>query len=220
MSHAAPMRASDRPEPAPPIARPLVIDQLWHAAERQPEVVVRAGRDLTHAEAWARTGAIASWLIAQGFGPHGAPVAILSDHSLESALFLFGAWRAGVRVAPLSSDLCRSGDFADLDQALDALAPGLVFARDSAACGAALDRAGARGARIVTGDGRRGLALAALAACSIDAAVAERRGHITADTVAEISFTGPTGRPTGVPRSHGDLARSGDLQSIFGGGSG
>ncbi len=179
VSHVAPTCAPNRPQPAIIVDRPLAIDRV------QP------------AEAWARTGSIASWLIAQGFGPQSAPVAILSDDSPERALFLFGALRAGVLVV--------SADFAGLDHALDTARPALVFAQDSLTYGAALDRAQARGARIVTVDGKRGLALAALTSCSIDAAVAERRLHITADTPAMIQFSGSTG----VPSTHGNLVAGG-----------
>src|SRR5688500_19655505 len=94
-SHVASMRALNRPKPTVDVERgaagtlslsagrslpaglPLVIDLLQRAAERRPTVTFlaeRRGPDhawqrLTYAEAWARTGAIASWLIAQGFGP-------------------------------------------------------------------------------------------------------------------------------------------------------
>ncbi|MDP1839632.1 MAG: hypothetical protein Q8N31_19640 [Reyranella sp.] len=194
MSHVPPTGAPNRPKPAVSVEQPLAIDRV------QP------------AEAWAQTGGIASWLIAQGFGPQSAPVAILSGDSPERALFFFGALRAGVLVA--------SVDFASLDHALDTIEPALVFAQDSRTYGAALDRAQARGARIVTADGKRGLALAALAACSIDAAVAERRLHITADTPAEIQFTGPSGAPGRRPRTHGDLAEFAAPPAILAGGNG
>ena len=166
--------------------RPLIIDRLQQAAERDPEGLFRVGHDLTqpgltHAGVWVRTGAIASWLIAQGYGPQSAPVAILSNDSLERALFFLGCFRAGVTVA----DLSLPGNVAGLDQAFDTLKPALVFAQDSGAHGAALDRARARRMRIVTVDGKRGLALAALTTCSIDASVAERRLHLTADAPAE-----------------------------------
>jgi feruloyl-CoA synthase len=204
---------------------PLVVDLLQRAAERRPDVTFlaeRRGADrgwkrLTYAEAWAKTGAVASWLIAQGFGPQSRPAAILSDNSLENALFLFGALRAGALVAPLSPSYSLSGDFVRLDHALSVVDPGLVFAQDSTTYAGALDRAAARGARIVTADGGRGLAFAALAACSVDAAVAERRLHIKADTPAKILFTsGSTGSPKAVLNTHGNLAAAAEMNRSLG----
>src|SRR5689334_10002013 len=106
MTRVAPMRSLNRPKPTVSIERradgvlvlsagrelphdlPLVIDWLQRAAERRPHVVFLAERRgpgrtwqrLSYAEAWAKTGAVASWLIAQGYGPHSAPAAILSDN--------------------------------------------------------------------------------------------------------------------------------------------
>lgn len=248
MSHVAPMRTLNRPKPAVsverrpdgalvlsagrvlPVELPLVIDRLQQAAQRRPDVTFlaerrgpsRAWQRLTYAEAWARTGAVASWLIAEGFGPGsgqggGRPVAILSDNSLENALFLFGALRAGVLVAPISPNYALSGDFARLDHALSVVDPGLVFAQDSAAYAGALDRGAARGARLVTVDGKRGIAFGALAACSVDASVAERRLHIDADTPAKILFTsGSTGLSKGVLNTHGNLAAAAEMIRMVG----
>ena len=70
--------------------------------------------------------AVASWLIAQGHGPAGKPIAILSDNSLEHALFLFGALRAGALVAPISPNYSLSDDLSRLDHALSLVEPGLV----------------------------------------------------------------------------------------------
>ncbi len=212
-----------------PEGLPLVIDLLGHAAERRPGVTWlaerrgahRAWQPLSYAEAWAKTGAVASWLIAQGYGPASKPLAILSDNSLENALFLFGALRAGALVAPLSPTYSTAGDLARLDHALSIVEPSLVFAQDSVAYGAALDRVAARGARIVTVDGQyrkgRGLPFGALTNCSIDAAVAERRLHITADTPAKILFTsGSTGLPKGVLNTHGNLAAGAEMIRMVG----
>ncbi|MBS0219833.1 MAG: AMP-binding protein [Proteobacteria bacterium] len=229
----APMRRLDRPEPEVVIERradgvlilsarrdlpddpPLIIDRLQQAAERRPEVTFLAERRgpqrhwqrLTYAEAWAKTGAIASWLIAQGYGPDSPPAAILSANSLEQALFLFGAQRAGLPVASLSPSLSLTGDPTPLIQALEVVQPSLVFAQDSREYAAALDRVAAPAARIVTADGKRSLALSALANGSVDAAVAERRLHITKDTPVRIFFTsGSTGPPKAVLNTHGNLA--------------
>lgn len=247
VSHVAPMRVLNRPKPAVSVERradgtlvltagrelpadlPLIIDLLQRAALRRPDVTFlaerrgpdRAWQRLTYAAAWARSGAVASWLIAQGFGPGGAPIAILSDNSLEYALLMLGAQRAGALVAPLSPNLSRSADPARLEQALALIEPALVFAQDSQVYGAALRCAAARGARVVTVDGRyddgRGLAFGALATASIDAAVAERRLHLGPDTPAKILFTsGSTGQPKGVLNTHGNLAAATEMNRSLG----
>jgi len=238
------MRSLNRPKPTVAVERradgtlvlsagrtlpedlPLMIDWLQRAAERRPTVTFlaqrrgpeRAWRHLSYAEAWAKTGAIASWLIAQGYGPDSNPAAILSDNSIENALFLFGAMRAGLLVAPISPNYSLSGDFTRLDHALALVQPALVFAQDSAAYGKALDRTDAR---IVTVDGQyrkgRGLPFGALTSSSIDAAVAERRTHITGDTPAKILFTsGSTGLAKGVLNTHGNLASAIEMIRMVG----
>ena len=185
------MRSLNRPKPTVSVERradgvlvlsagralpddlPLMIDWLQRAAERRPQVTFlaerrgpdRAWQRLTYAEAWARTGAVASWLIAQGLGPDSGPAAILSDNSLENALFMFGAMRAGLLVAPISPNYSLSGDLARLDHALSLVQPALVFAQDSVAYGKALDRVRAR---IITVDGKRGLPFGALTSASIN----------------------------------------------------
>ncbi len=238
MSHLAPLRVPNRPKPAVRVERradgalvlsvgqtladhlPLMIDWLERAALRRPNVTFLAERrgpdrkwqHLTYAETWAKTGATASWLIAQGLGPRSAPVAILSDNSLENALFLFGAMRAGIPVASISPNYSLGGDLGRLDHVLGIVEPALVFAQASRAYGAALDHAAQRGARLVTVDGGRGVAFAALTSCSVDAAVAERRQRITAATPAKILFTsGSTGSPKGVLNTHGNLAASAEM---------
>lgn len=144
----------------------LVIDQLAQMAERAPQAALfpeRSGegwRHLTAAEAWAQSGAVASWLIAQGFGPGAKSLSVQAADSPQRAVLLLGALRAGAAV-------------------VDA--------------GAALTFAEHKG-RLVASNG---IDLAALVQCSIDAAVAERRLHIDADTKA---------RRVGVAwRRHGDF---------------
>ena len=129
----------------------LVIDQLARSAERAPQAPLlpersgEAWQRLTNARAWAQSGAVASWLIAQGFGPGGRSLAVPAGDTPERAILLLGALRAGALVV----------------------------------------------------DGPSAIEFAVLANCSIDAAVAERRLHIDAQT--------PARRSAGSRRCHGDF---------------
>ena len=116
----------------------LLIDRLAEAVERDP-----AGSAV-----WARSGGVASWLIAQGYGPGGKALAA----ARPEPVLVLGALRAGVLISdkgvPLPADV----------------------------------------------------SVEALAACPVDAAVAERRLHITAETP--------------VRWRDGTLVRHGDLQTV------
>ena len=84
----------------------LVIDQLAQAAEHAPQAPLLSGRSgeewqrLTNARAWAQSGAVASWLIAQGFGPDGRSLAVPAGDTPQRAVLLLGALRAGALVVP------------------------------------------------------------------------------------------------------------------------
>lgn len=184
---------------------PLVIDDFRDAAERRPHASCLGGR-IDHAEAWARSAAIASWLIAQGFGPDSAPAVILPGDSVEQALFLLGAQRAGLAIASFTCEPLAAGPL-QFAETLDLVQPALVFAQDSASCSTMLDRAAARGTCIVTVDGRRGVTYGALANCSIDAAVAERRLHIGKETIARLRLVrDSTGMWKAAVNTHSNLA--------------
>ena len=79
----------------------LVIDQLARAAHDAPHAPLlpsRTGADwrrLTNAEAWARSGAVASWLIAQGYGPDAKALEVPSGDTPQRVVLLLGALRAG-----------------------------------------------------------------------------------------------------------------------------
>ena len=179
MTALAPMRTLNRPKPTVdcraaadgvlilsagrslPDDRPLIIDWLQRAAERRPHVTFlaeRRGPDRALAAPHLCRGLGEDRrrrLVADRAGLRAGqpPAAILSDNSLENALFLFGALRAGALVAPISPNYSLSGDFARLDHALrSSIRPGLRAGLRAYA--AALDRTEAR---IVTVDGKRGL---------------------------------------------------------------
>lgn len=119
---------------------PLLIDRLGQMAEERPDAPCLPG--VSNAEAWSRSGAVASWLIAQGYGPGLRAFSVPAGDGSERALLILGALRAGAEVieGPLPAK------------------PG------------------------------------ALLACSVDAAVAERRLHIDETT------------PARAGRRHGDIA--------------
>ncbi len=83
----------------------LVIDRLGRLAESEPQAPLFPARNgdgwpsLTNSEAWALSGAVASWLIAQGFGPGGRSLAVVAGDSPQRAILLLGALRAGALVA-------------------------------------------------------------------------------------------------------------------------
>jgi acyl-CoA synthetase (AMP-forming)/AMP-acid ligase II len=130
----------------------LAIDQLARSAERAPQAPLlperrgEAWQRLTNARAWAQSGAVASWLIAQGFRPGGRSLTVPAGDTPERAVLLLGALRAGALVV----------------------------------------------------EGPSVVEFAVLANCSIDAAVAERRLHIDAET--------PARRRGDICLRHGDLA--------------
>ncbi|MBV8186489.1 MAG: hypothetical protein JOY64_18140 [Alphaproteobacteria bacterium] len=86
------------------VPKMLVVDQLAWAAEEAPYAPLLPDRTdhswdrLTNAIAWAQSGAVASWLIAQGFGPHGKTFPVPAGDSPERAVLLLGALRAGALV--------------------------------------------------------------------------------------------------------------------------
>ena len=227
--HEYPMRKLQRPEPRVDVRRgadgivylscglqyeaglPSLIDYLARAAEIRPDATFLAERDsarqwrrLTYAAAWRDTAAVASWLMRNGFGPDSAPIMILSENSIEHALLMLGAMRAGVAQVPVSPTYSMGRDLQRLGYALELTQPSLVFAQDAHRYGAALQFAAAQGRRTISGADFAEL----LRDIDVDA-VAARRRLINDDTIAKILLTsGSTGRPKGVINTHGNIAGS------------
>jgi feruloyl-CoA synthase len=82
----------------------LIIDRLGRLAEQDPKSPLLPDRSgagwqrLTNARAWAESGAVASWLIAQGFGPQGGSLSVAAGDSPKRAVLLLAALRAGAAV--------------------------------------------------------------------------------------------------------------------------
>src|SRR5450631_4105592 len=227
--HEFSMRKLDRPEPCVDVRHaadgivyascglkyepglPSLIDYLARAAELRPNTTFLAEREaskqwrkLTYAQAVRDTAAIATWLIRAGLGPQSAPLMILSENSIEHALLMLGAMRAGVAVVPVSPTYSFGSDLSRLGYALELLEPALVYAGDAVRYAAALEYVKAPGRRTVVGD-----EISELLREVDETAVAARRLSVNNDTIAKILLTsGSTGRPKGVINTHGNIAGS------------
>ena len=82
----------------------LLIDRLARSAEHRPQAQLLLRFELTNAEAWMQSGGVASWLIAQGFGPGALSLAVLAGDSPERAVLLLGALRAGALVVEVAGE--------------------------------------------------------------------------------------------------------------------
>jgi feruloyl-CoA synthase len=235
--HEYPMRKLNRPEPCVAVRNvadgivyvscglkyepglPSLIDYLARAAELRPDTTFLAERDdakqwrrLTYAQAARDTAAVATWLIREGLGPQSAPVMILSENTIEHALLMLGAMRAGVAVIPVSPTYSFGHDLSRLGYALELTSPALVFAGDAIRYAAALEYVKAPGRRTIAGDQFPELLR------EVDAAaVAARRDGVNGDTIAKILLTsGSTGLPKGVINTHGNIAGSVQMARLVG----
>jgi feruloyl-CoA synthase len=227
--HEYPMRTLDRPEPGVVVRRadtgeiyltssipyepglPSLIDYLARAADLRPDTTFLAERDgakqwrrMTYAAASRDTAAVATWLIGKGFGPDSPPIMILSENSIEHALLMLGAMRAGVAVVPVSPTYSFGHDLGRLGYALDLTQPSVVYAGDALRYAPALQYVKANAPDALT---IAGTEFSQLLRSVDQVAVAARRAMIKADTVAKILLTsGSTGRPKGVINTHGNIA--------------
>jgi len=227
-----PMRTLNRPKPSVEVRRdangvvylncgiayredvPSLVDYLERAVQLRPNDSFLAQRDadgrwrrLTYADAWRDTCAVATWLIDRGFGPEGRPLMILSENTIEHAVLMLGALRAGVAVAPVSPTFSFGSDLGRLAYALELIEPGLVFAHDEKRYSAALAFCAAPNRIVIGGEAFKDM----LTNCD-EQKVKARRALITQDTIAKILLTsGSTGKPKGVVNTHGNLASSAQM---------
>jgi feruloyl-CoA synthase len=233
------MRALDRPQPCVEIRRadngtvylgcglpyqpglPSLIDYLARATQLRPTATFLAERDptgqwrrLAYSAASRDSAAVASWLIRNRFGPDGAPVMILSENSLEHALLMLGAMRAGAAVVPVSPTYSFGRDLARLGHAVELTQPALVYAADAARYGPALEYVTRKVPGVVVISGGQ---FAELLQVIDEHAVGARRRLIHDGTIAKILLTsGSTGRPKGVINTHGNIAGAMQMVRLVG----
>ncbi|QPF88381.1 feruloyl-CoA synthase [Bradyrhizobium genosp. L] len=197
---ATPLRASAR----------CVGDWLEHWAGRMPDRVFlgeRAGAEapwttVTYREALGIVRQAASWILARGLNAE-RPLVILSDNSIDHALFALAAQHVGVPSAAISPAYSlMSRDFDKLKGMISLLEPGAIYVAGTKPFAAALAAIKAlHQATIVSGnpDDADALPFRTVAATPETPAVAAAFAAVTADTIAKFLFTsGSTGTPKAV----------------------
>jgi feruloyl-CoA synthase len=195
-----------------PLGEPArcVGDWLEHWARQTPDKIFlgeRASLDapwttITYKDALRTVRSSAAWILAQGMSEK-HPLVILSDNSVDHALFALAAMHVGVPTAAISPAYSlMSKDFDKLKGMISLLEPGAIYVsgtRPFAAALAAIKPLHA--ARIVSGsaDDADAIAFASVAATPETPDVAKAFAAVTPDTIAKFLFTsGSTGTPKAV----------------------
>jgi feruloyl-CoA synthase len=195
--------------PLQPHAR-CVGDWLEHWARQTPERVFlgeRLGADapwttVTYRDALRQVRSVAAWILAKGLSAE-RPLVILSDNSIDHALFALGAMHAGVPAAAISPAYSLiSRDFDKLKSMIELLEPGAIYVSGMKAFAPAL--AAIRPlhrADILSSDtdSADAISFQSVAATPETPEVAKAFAAVTPDTIAKFLFTsGSTGTPKAV----------------------
>ena len=195
--------------PLQPAAR-CTGDWLEHWARQAPEWIFLGERSsvdapwtiITYKEALRQVRSAGAWILSQGMSAE-RPLVILSDNSIEHALFALGAMHVGVPVASISPAYSlMSKDFDKLKSMITLLDPGAIYVsslKPFAPALAAIEPL--HTATIVSGDidSSEALSFRDIAATSEAGAVEKAFASITPDTIAKFLFTsGSTGTPKAV----------------------
>lgn len=196
--------------PLQPHAR-CVGDWLEHWAHKTPDTIFLAERasaaapwtKLTYREALQRVRAASAWILAQDMSAE-RPLAILSDNSIDHALFMLAAMHAGVPAASVSPAYSLvSKDFDKLKSMIALLDPGAIYVSSAKMFAPALNAiAPLHKAIVVAGDPDGfddAISFSSLTAAAETPDVANAFASIGPDTIAKFLFTsGSTGTPKAV----------------------
>jgi feruloyl-CoA synthase len=185
-------------------------DWLEHWARQAPERIFLCERSsvdapwttITYKNALRQARSAGAWLLSQRMNAE-RPLVILSDNSIEHALFALGAMHVGVPVASISPAYSlMSRDFDKLKSMITLLDPGAIYVSSLKTFAPALAAIKPlHTAAVVSGDAEGGDAISfrAIAATPETDAVAQAFAAIGPDTIAKFLFTsGSTGTPKAV----------------------
>lgn len=186
-------------------------DWLEHWARVTPDAVFLGERDpqgswrrLSYAEVRRQIGRIAQALLDRGMS-QAAPIAVLSDNSIDVALLMLAAMHVGVPVAILSPAYTRAtSDHGKLHALLHLLEPGLMYAGDGDVYGPAMRSSGIDCPMVFsTHVPAGGVVFSQLTEVEETPAVRSAFEQITPDTHAKYLLTsGSTGSPKAVVNTH------------------
>ncbi len=200
LKSATPLRGSAR----------CIGDWLEHWARQAPGRIFLADRasadapwsTVTYQDALKQVRSAGAWILAQGLSAE-RPLVILSDNSVEHALFALAAQHVGVPSAAISPAYSlMSRDFDKLKSMVKLLEPGAIYVaamKPFAAALAAIQPL--HSAMIVSGDaaGTGAISFRTIAATPETPDVARAFAAVTPDTIAKFLFTsGSTGTPKAV----------------------
>jgi feruloyl-CoA synthase len=185
-------------------------DWLEHWARQAPERIFLGERSsidapwttITYKDALRRVRSVGAWILAQGMSAQ-RPLVILSDNSIEHALFALGAMHVGVPVASISPAYSlMSKDFDKLKSMIALLDPGAIYVSSLKPFAPALAAIRSlHSATVVSGDadGSDAISFPSIAETPQTDAVAQAFAAVGPDTIAKFLFTsGSTGTPKAV----------------------